>query len=339
MQIQFPHLTFHARHGVIPQESTVGGIFEVSLTLDVDDAESHGALYHDHLNDTVNYAEVYELVANVMHERARLLERVAARVARLLLRKFRQVWKADVTVTKIVPPICGFDGSGVSVRYALHRRLVVWDFDGTLADTSKGIIRTMNATFEKMGLPLPGDDSVRRTIGLPLRQGMADLLPELNEDALDEATVLYHELFEQVGTDGIELFDGIADAVRSQYEEGFFTAIATSRGHASVEALATRLGLRSYFDYIVACEDVGTHKPDPEPVLALCRMSNVLPADTVVIGDTTYDIGMGRRANALRTIGVTWGNHTSEMLRQAGADMIVGSAHELTAECLLRNDV
>lgn len=339
MQIKLSHLTFHAHHGLLPQESVVGGIFSVDLLLDIDDAACHEALYHDRIEATVNYAEVYALVERVMREPSALLEHVAARLARLVLRQFRSVWQADVSVTKVAPPIEGFAGDGVTVRYVLHRRLVVWDFDGTLANTAKGIVRTAQTTFKTIGLPVPEPDAIRRTIGLPLKQAFIELTGQPDGPELDRVLDTYHELFEQIGTEGVELFGGILEAVRSQHEEGFFTAIATSRGHVSVEALATRLGLRPYLDYIVACEDVGTHKPNPEPVLALCRMSNVLPADTVVIGDTTYDIVMGRRAHAARSIGVSWGNHTPEALRQAGASQVVATAHELTAENLLRTDI
>lgn len=339
MQIKLSHLTFHAHHGLLPQEGVVGGDFEVNLLLDIDDAMCHDALYHDEIAATVNYADVYALTQQVMSRPAALLEHVAARLARLILRSFKAVWQADVSITKLAPPITGFSGAGVTVRYVLHRRLVVWDFDGTLANTARGIVRTAQATFEKVGLPVPDPDDIRRTIGLPIKQAFIELAHEPDPEMLDHVLDTYHELFEQIGVADTELFEGILEAVKSQHEEGFFTAIATSRGHVSVEALATRLGLRPYLDYIVACEDVGTHKPNPEPVLALCRMSNVLPSDTIVIGDTTFDIGMARRAGAARAIGVSWGNHSVDTLRQAGADQVVATAHELTAESLVRTDI
>ena len=72
----------------------------------------------------------------------------------------------------------------------------------------------------------------------------------------------------------------------------------------------------------MACEDVTHSKPHAEPVLTLCRLTHTLPADTIVIGDTTFDIGMGCNARAGQCLGVVWGNHTAEALKQAGAQVV-----------------
>ena len=110
---------------------------------------------------------------------------------------------------------------------------------------------------------------------------------------MKQATELYRVLFEQMGTANVTLFEGIADEMLRQREAGMYVTIATSRGHQSVDELCRKLGIRHLIDYIVACEDVHTHKPDPTPVLHLCQVMNVLPSDTTVIGDTTYDIEIG----------------------------------------------
>lgn len=299
------------------------------------DAQVHGALFADSLQDTVNYAEVYELIRREMSVPSALLENVVARIAKAILRNFRLVTCADVSVTKYCPPIDGYCGKGVTVSFSLKRRLVVWDFDGTIADTAPGIVRTMTATFEQMGWNVPSAPEIRATIGLPLLQSIAQLAPSKSEEEVASATCLYRELFEEIGTLGVSLFPGIADAFCSQHEEGFFTAIATSRGHRSACELCERLCISRFVDFVVGCEDVKSHKPDPAPVLLLCQMANVPTCNTTVIGDTTFDILMGVNARAAHVIGVGWGNHSSAMLREAGAEIVVTSADELHADVLL----
>ena len=139
----------------------------------------------------------------------------------------------------------------------------------------------------------------------------------------------YRELFEEIGTRNVQLFPGIAEALRRHTEAGHLQAIATSRGHLSVEQLCEKLGIRHHFHYIVACEDVACHKPDPTPVLVLARMAGVSPADVEVIGDTTFDIEMGRRARAGACTGVAWGNHSPQRLLTAGADFVAEKAESL----------
>lgn len=321
-----PRMRFYARHGVMPQERQVGGEFLLSLVLHIDGRDAHHALCHDELEGTINYAEVYDLVRKEMMQPSALIEHVAARVARCLVRKFFTLRQVDVEVTKCVPPIAGFDGEGVTARYSLRRKLVAWDFDGTIADTSKGIVRTMTETFKRMGWPLPAAEAICQTIGLPLLASIAQLsaLP-VESDEVQRATALYRVLFEEVGNVGVTLFDGVADEMCRQHESGCFVAIATSRGHDSVRSLLQQLGVLQYVDHIVACEDVAVHKPDPAPIARLCQMANVLPADVVVVGDTTFDIEMGRNAHAGRCIGVAWGNHSRQMLLGAGADVVLDS--------------
>lgn len=339
MQISFPLLRFWARHGVIPAERDAGGDFEVGVTLHVNDAQAYGALFSDCLQETVNYADVYNLIRQEMSVPSDLLENVAARIAMVVLRRFRLVRKVDVAVTKCSPPISGYCGRGATVGFSLKRRLVIWDFDGTIADTASGITRTMASTFGQLGWPVPSDADIRATIGLPLLQSIAQLAPSRSEAEVMEATDTYRVLFEKIGTAGVTLFPGMAEVLRNQHENGFLTAIATSRGHQSAEELCMKLGIRPSLDFIVGCEDVESHKPCPAPVSLLCKMANVGAGDTFVIGDTTFDMLMGVNAHAAHVIGVGWGNHPADRLLSAGAGCVADSPAGLTARALFEMDV
>lgn len=300
----------------------MGAAFEVGLVLTLNDADAAPALHADRLEHTVNYAEVYALVRSEMQQPSQLLEHVAARLAKAVLRGFDLVRRVEVAVTKCAPPIPGFDGEGVTVSYTLDRKLVVWDFDGTLADTRYGILRTMQLTLQQVGKPMPDDATICATIGLPLGQSIAQLTG-LSGTELEQAVATYRRLFVTEGEIHTSLFPGMAEVLERQHREGNFVAIATSRGHASTVSLCHRLGIAPWIDYVVACEDVTNSKPHPEPVLRLCECLRVAPEYTTVIGDTTFDIEMGLRAGAARVVGVSWGNHTPERLLQAGAHKVV----------------
>lgn len=331
MQIHLNKLRVYARHGVWPQETAVGAPFTVSLTLVVDDDTCADALLHDRLEGTVDYARVYEVVRREMAEPSQLIERVAHRLATAVLREFVVVREVGVEVAKLSPPIAGFDGDGVSVSLTMRRRLYVFDFDGTLADTRAGIVATMQATFAHHGLPLPPQARIVPTIGLPLTasiglllrgQGMAESEADVMAGQLTES---YRRLFEEVGVERVTLFDGVAGWLQRLHSEGCLLAIATSRGHLSTDQLCRRLGIRSLIGDIVACDDVTHAKPHPEAVLRLMQRYGCEASDTIVVGDTTFDIEMGRSAGC-RTVGVTWGNHTAEQLNRAAATSLMTPA-------------
>lgn len=320
--ITLADLSFHAFHGVLSQENEVGGNYLVSLKLYIDERDAHDALHHDQLDATINYAEVYQLVSEEMKHSSQLLEHVCARICKVLIRNFKKLQEVEVTLTKCCPPIKGLQGGGISVTHSLKRQLVAWDFDGTIADTRRGIIRTMTETFRCLGYAIPTAEAICQTIGLPLTVSITQLA-HIDGDELTKAVLLYRDIFEQVGNEGITLFATVLDEMRRQHESGMFVAIATSRGHESVSNFCKKLGLAPYVDYIVAAEDVEVHKPNPAPIYKLCNMANVLPINTTVIGDTTYDILMGKNAHIGKTIGVNWGNHSCKQLIEAGADIVV----------------
>ena len=124
------------------------------------------------------------------------------------------------------------------------------------------------------------------------------------------------------------MFPGVADTLRQMYGSGMILTIATSRGRQSVIDFIRSFRLDDIITYINAAEDVTHAKPDAEPVIKTLRHFNLKPEDAIVIGDTHFDILMGRNAGCT-TVGVTYGNGTRESLKEAGADIIVDSFAEI----------
>lgn len=330
MQIQSSEITlrrlrFYSFHGVMPQERQVGGHYEVTMRLGLGPADD--AVFGDNLAATVNYADVYETVKAVMAVPSDLIEHVAGRILHAVFVRFRKVKEAEVTVTKCIPPM-GADCDGVSVTlkaaqpFADELKLLILDFDGTLAQTAQGIVRTMQATFTRMGFAIPAEDEICATIGLPLTVSIAKLAGEKYAGQVAEAVALYRQLFEEIGNKNVTAYPGVVETMATLHQRGVKMAVATSRGHASVEALCGMIGIAPYLSAYVAEDDVKDKKPAPEAVMALLERFGVQPSEAVVVGDTTFDIQMGRRAGC-PTCGVTYGNHSSHQLQAAGADTLV----------------
>ena len=201
-------------------------------------------------------------------------------------------------------------------RYMPTIRMVILDFDGTLADTAAVIIRTMQATISELGLPSRTDEQCAAMIGLRLVEIPPVLFPECSIDA-DIYARTYHRLFHEYDTeDAVKIYPAVAETLKTLKSKGIILTIASSRSHASLAEYVERLGLSSFISHILGADDVDKGKPDPEPVNRILERFGISPEETMVVGDTSFDIMMGRNAGT-RTCGVTYGNGSMESLNDA----------------------
>ena len=204
-------------------------------------------------------------------------------------------------------------------------KCVIFDFDGTLADTAEGILRTEEAMLRELGLPKPqgGEAQMRQGIGLALRDSLhvGCLIPE---DQLDLAVATYRRLFDDIAFDYIVAFPGVKDTLQYLFDKGYQLGIATSRSRRTLEYLLRKMDIDRYFTYMTSVESTPNHKPAPDLALMLLDMFGVKGEETLVVGDTIYDLQMGRNAGC-HICGVTFGNHSAEQLRAENPDYVVDS--------------
>ena len=134
----------------------------------------------------------------------------------------------------------------------------------------------------------------------------------------------YREIFPEYGASASTLFPGVAETLAEFSSRGFRMAIATSRGRDSLEMIMAPYGIEKYFVDIVTTTDGLAPKPAPDLVLALLARMKQPAENTLVVGDTIFDIQMGAGAGC-RTCGVNYGNQTETQLRTASPDYIAGS--------------
>lgn len=210
-------------------------------------------------------------------------------------------------------------------------RLAVFDCDGTLVDSQHAIVACMGSAFASEGLMAPTIADVRRIIGLPLADCMARLLPgePARHDRLVEA---YKDAFfkqRQAADHHEPLFEGALTALAAVETAGWLLGVATGKSKRGLVAVLERHGLADRF-ITLQCGDMGPGKPDPAMLERAMAETGATPADTVMIGDTTFDMVMARRAG-VRALGVEWGYHDPDELRAAGAEATIASFGELPA--------
>lgn len=208
-------------------------------------------------------------------------------------------------------------------------RLVIFDFDGTLADTSECIVKTAQRTMERLGLPMRSEWEIKQTIGLPLEECFRRLVRENRTDNLIErCTDYYREEFFTLQEQTIRLFPGVKGWLQRLKDEGVKIAIATSRGGKSLGMLCDQLGIGDFITMRMSSDLVTEKKPAPEMVERILAELKFSPDETLVVGDTVYDIEMGQRAGC-DTCGVTWGNQSEEELKTLNPTMIISEIQNL----------
>ena len=201
-------------------------------------------------------------------------------------------------------------------------RLIIFDFDGTLGDSQKLITDTMLATIERLNLPMRSREECARTIGLPLKECFSSIIPMTDEQA-EECAKVYSEIFNVKNVPGVvKTFPGVVETLERLSSQGILMSIASSRSHRTLAKLMDELDLSKYITYLIAADDVVEKKPAAESVLKTLRHFNIEAHETLVIGDTEFDILMGRNAGT-HTCGVTYGNGSKESLEAAKAEWIV----------------
>lgn len=209
-------------------------------------------------------------------------------------------------------------------------RLAIFDCDGTLVDSQANICMAMEQAFDDARMPPPPRHATRRIVGLSLVEAMRMLLPDAGEAMHRDMAERYKQAFFTLRGNGLvdePLYDGMAGVLSELDENGWLLGVATGKSDRGLERCLDHHGIKGLF---VTLQTADRHpsKPHPSMVWQALEDAGVGADQTCVIGDTVYDIHMGRAAGC-RTIGVGWGYHPLDELREAGADHLVETMEEL----------
>lgn len=214
-------------------------------------------------------------------------------------------------------------------------RLIIFDFDGTLADTTATILRTYRMAIEYIGAEDRSDAQCQATIGVPLKEGFRQLYPNFTDAELENCVKVYREIFNANKKDLIPtLFPGVKDTLEKLSKMGIKMSIASSRSRDTLLEFCQDNDIEKYFTLILGADDVNHAKPDPEPVNKTLELLNVEPDQAIVVGDMPVDIKMGLGAGCC-TVGVSYGNSNRRALINAGADYVIDKFSEIIERVIL----
>ena len=187
--------------------------------------------------------------------------------------------------------------------------LIVWDWDGTLADSTGMITNALLKAAEQVGLPVLTPQTASNIIGLGLREAIHNLYGEIPTEQAQALAKQYTTNY-YAGESEIPLFAGAADTVKALHKRGFKLAVATGKGRRGLSLALEHCGLGKYF-HSTRTVDECFSKPHPQMLDELMEYLVVMPERTLMIGDTSYDLQMAQNAG-VSSIGVTYGAQTAE---------------------------
>lgn len=210
---------------------------------------------------------------------------------------------------------------------------IIFDFDGTLADTADLTVATMQRTIEALSLPNASEEVCRSMIGYRLEEIPSILWPEF-PDLSEQFASTFREIFKTIkDLYSVQLYSHVLDALIDLKCTGIGMAVASSRSRVSLQEYLTKLHIDGYFQMVVSGGDVKNGKPAPDPVNLILATQGWNKEETLVVGDMNVDILMGIAAGTA-TCGVTNGNGSIDELKEAGADYIISDFSELIRLCI-----
>ncbi|MDQ0222565.1 HAD hydrolase-like protein [Streptococcus moroccensis] len=197
-----------------------------------------------------------------------------------------------------------------------------FDLDGTLVDSSEGILNSFTQTFTELGMELPTLETLKTFIGPPLEASFANY----GDDAFtSNAVTIYRKHYTDFGIHQVQLYQGFPEVLDQLIADNYLLYIATSKHEPMAVQMLTDLGVADRFIGIFG----SLGKDSKADVINRAMVKHDIPAkDALMIGDTHYDM-IGGKALGLKTIGVTWGFGTPPSLLENGADALASTPSEL----------
>lgn len=208
-------------------------------------------------------------------------------------------------------------------------KAVLWDFDGTLADTNQVVLNSWYHTFDHYGMDRPAVEVLTATFGENLEDSLARFFPD---HPVEEVVAVFRGYQKNHFKSDVDLYPGVRDVLYALNSKGYKQAIVTSRSKASLRNNGYEFPEPQVFSAYVMAEDTDAHKPDPTPCLIALEKLGVAAEEAIMIGDSRLDTLCGKNAG-VKTVLVGWSLACprDQAVGQYEPDYIIEKAEDLLA--------
>lgn len=208
---------------------------------------------------------------------------------------------------------------------------IIFDLDGTLIDSSDGIVEAANYAFDQLNLQRPDPNEIKKYIGYPLDQMFSQFGGQNYEEFLN----IFREYGNRSIVNAARPLDGVEITLGLLKQFEFNLGIATTKCQYHLDAIVARLGWVNYFDVLCGSDKIAHVKPDPEQIMLVMKMISGTPDNTIVVGDTINDINAAHAAG-LKAIAIPSLFGDQKDLIESKPDITLDSIGQLV-ECLINN--
>jgi len=203
-------------------------------------------------------------------------------------------------------------------------RFILFDMDGTLADTTELILTAFRETFRILGLPPRSDEEFLSQVGRPLLRQMRDIDPQRESELVSTYARLYDRYHDELARE----IPGVRESLEELSGRGYRMAVVTSKRSRSTHSDLRYFGLDRFIDVVVAADDTAFHKPHPEPVLMALERLGAAKEETTFIGDSPFDLRSAHDAGVLAGA-VEWSPFPRRVLEEECPDYWVKTPRQL----------
>ncbi|OFZ68926.1 MAG: HAD family hydrolase [Betaproteobacteria bacterium RBG_16_56_24] len=206
--------------------------------------------------------------------------------------------------------------------------LIVFDWDGTVMDSTAVISGSIQAACRDLGLKVPDDETARHVIGLGLEQALRYAVPDLPVAMYPDLVARYRHHF-LAQDENIPLFEGARETIAVLHGAGYWLGVATGKSNAGLSRAMESSGMKSFF-HATRTADQTFSKPDPAMLFELMDELGVSAGRTLMVGDTTHDVQMAQNAK-VDVVAVGHGAHPPAQLQESNPLALVRDFAELRA--------
>lgn len=190
--------------------------------------------------------------------------------------------------------------------------LLIFDWDGTLIDSTAKIVRCMQQAAERVGVDVLESSTICQIIGLGLPEAIATLYPHANARQLEKVREQYVHFFISVDQTPSPFFPGVEETLAVLRDEGHQLAVATGKSRRGLDRVLEQHNMQSFF-HATRCADETKSKPHPQMLHELLHHFERKPVEALMVGDTHFDMAMAQQAGMAR-VAVSYGAHHRDQL-------------------------
>lgn len=204
--------------------------------------------------------------------------------------------------------------------------ILLFDLDGTITDSTEGIVKCLENAIKQMGFELPEDTN--KFLGPPIRQSFSEFCG-MNPQQIDEAVGIFRERYSKTGLYENQVYEGVPEMLEELKNSGKRIMVATSKPEVYAKRIFKRAGLDRYFEIVGGAELDGSRDYKHEVIEYVLAKAGITDRNRVLmIGDRRQDV-IGAHKTGIKCLGILWGFGSREELEEAGADYITETPQTL----------